>query len=402
MNARARRILIWGVLGLALAAGLVVAFQPQAVPVDFAVAARGALTVTVEEEGVTRIRDVFVLSVPIAGQLHRINLEVGDPVTVGETEVARIEPNDPAFLDVRGLAQAQAAVDAAEAAREQAAAEVEKAEAELAFAKTELDRARELISRGTIAQRTLDNAERSFRSESAALETTKATFRMRESELREARSRLLSPTETRRDAADCDCVTIAAPVSGRILRLFRESAGVVQAGEALLEIGDPTDLEIVVDLLSEDAVKVEPGQRVIIDAWGGAAPLEGRVERVEPYGFMKVSALGIEEQRVNVIVTITDDPATWQRLGHGYRVEARIVLWQGEDVLKLPLTALFRDDGQWTVFVERGGRAERQAVELGRRTEFEAEILGGLEAGARVVLHPSDRVSEGVRLAPRS
>ena len=397
-----RRLLLWGCLGLLLLAGLAYALWPRPVPVDFVTAARGPLVVTVDEEGETRIRDVFVLDAPIAGRMRRIDLEVGDAVTAGESVVARIEPIDPAFLDVRSEAQAEAAVDAADANRRLAAAEVVSAEAELDFAESELYRARELIGDQHISERALDDAERNFRTRQAALETAKAALRMRESELRHARTQLLSPAETERDFGARDCITLTAPVSGSILRIIHESEGVVQPGEALIEIGDPRDLEIVVDYLSEEAVRIEPGQRVIIEEWGGGADLNGQVDRVEPFGFTKVSALGIEEQRVNVIIDFTDEPTAWQRLGHGFRVETRVVLWQGEDVLKLPLTALFRDGDDWSVFVEEDGRARRRAITLGRRTNFEAEIVEGLEEGERVVLHPSDRVVEGVGLAARS
>lgn len=397
-----RRLLLWGCLGLLLLAGLAYALWPRPVPVDFVTAARGPLVVTVDEEGETRIRDVFVLDAPIAGRMRRIDLEVGDAVTAGESVVARIEPIDPAFLDVRSEAQAEAAVDAADANRRLAAAEVVSAEAELDFAESELYRARELIGDQHISERALDDAERNFRTRQAALETAKAALRMRESELRHARTQLLSPAETERDFGARDCVTLTAPVSGSILRIIHESEGVVQPGEALIEIGDPRDLEIVVDYLSEDAVKIEPGQRAIIEEWGGGGDLNGQVDRVEPFGFTKVSALGIEEQRVNVIIDFTDEPTAWQRLGHGFRVETRVVLWQGEDVLKLPLTALFRNGDDWSVFVEEDGRARRRRVTLGRRTNFEAEIVEGLEEGERVVLHPSDRVVEGVGLAARS
>ena len=401
MTIQWRRLLFWGVLAVALAAGLLYAFRPQPVAVDLTTAARGSLVVTVDEEGETRIRDVFVLSAPVTGYLQRIDLDVGDVVQADLTAVARIEPIDPSFLDVRSEAQAQAAVQTAEAARRFAAAEVDSAEAELEFAKSELERARRLFAQEHVSERTLDDAERAHRTRTAALETARASLRMRESELEEARSQLLSPAQGRRAFEACDCVTITAPVSGRILQIFNESEGVVSSGESLVEIGDPEDLEIVVDLLSEDAVKVEAGQQVLIEEWGGGKTLNGRVKRVEPFGFMKVSALGIEEQRVNVIIDFTDSPETWARLGHGYRVEARIVLWEGEAVIKLPLTALFRDGEDWAVFVAAAERAEKRQVEIGQRNGLEAEIVNGLIEGETVVLHPSDRVVEGVLLTAR-
>ncbi len=401
MTVAQRRTVLWGVLLLLLGAGLIYAFRPQPVPVDFARVERGPLVVTVDEEGETRVRDVFVLSAPLAGRARRIESEVGDAVVAGETVVVEIEPIDPSFLDVRSKAQAQAAVRTAEAARVLASAELERAQAELAFADAELKRARRLIPKGTISQRRLDEDERTFKTAKANLATAQAALDMRNAELERARAELLSPLETRGQMGGCPCVSVTAPVSGRVLRVHHESAGVVAPGEPLIEIGDPQDLEIVADLLSSDAVKVEAGQRVMIEDWGGEV-LNGRVERVEPYGFTKVSALGIEEQRVNVVIDFTDPPERWQRLGHGYRVEARIVLWEGEDVLKLPLNALFRDGDAWAVFVETEGRADKRRVEPGRQNGLDSEIRTGLQAEERIVLHPSDRVVEGVRLTARN
>ncbi len=401
MSVTKRRLVFWGFLAALLIAGLLLAFRPRAVPVDLVELRRGPLTVTVDEEGETRVRDVFVLSAPIPGRALRIDLDAGDPVVARETVVTQIEPSEPAFLDVRTEAQAQAAVGTAEAAERLAAAEVEMAVAELDFATAEVERARELIRSDHISERRLEDAERHFRTSRAALDTARAALRMRESELQQARSRLISPAEARRSGAACDCIDITAPVSGRILRVLHESEGVVQAGDPLAEIGDPLDLEVVADFLSEDAVKIRSGQAVILDEWGGPETLAGTVRRVEPFGFTKVSALGIEEQRVNVVIDLADPRERWSRLGHGFRVEVRVVLWQGEDVLALPLTALFRNGGDWHVFAFEDGRARLRAVEVGQRTGLEAEILSGLNDGARVVLHPSEQIVEGVRLAAR-
>ncbi|WP_119167850.1 efflux RND transporter periplasmic adaptor subunit [Algihabitans albus] len=401
MSARARRIALWAGLAALLLAGLVYAFRPKPVPVDLAEAERGALVVTVDEEGETRVRDVFVLSAPIAGLAQRIDADVGDLVIANQTVITGIEPIDPDFLDPRSEAEARAALQAAEAGQVLAAAELAQAEAELNYARAEVERARGLQPGRTISQSALDNAERAFLSGSAAAETAKAALRIRQFELDQARARLLTPLETQAQRASCECVPITAPVSGNILRIVRESEGVVRAGDPLVEIGDPRDLEIVSDLLSVEAVKVEEGQTVLIEEWGGAI-LNGRVRRVEPYGFTKVSALGIEEQRVNVIVDFTDPPEHWPRLGHGYRVEVRIVLWRGDEVLKLPMSALFRNGDDWSVFVDHDGRARTRSVEIGQHSGLEAEIITGLAEGERVVLHPSDRVAEGVRITPRS
>jgi HlyD family secretion protein len=395
---RRRRFLFWGGLSGLLLLFLVYAFRPQPVPVDFAEVTRGRLTVTVDEEGETRVRDVFVLSAPVAGRVQRIEIEVGDEVTAGETVVAEIDPVDPTLLDVRSETEAQAAVRAAEA--------------ELEFASRELERQKQLGKRGVASARDLDAAEKAFRTARASLENARAALQARSLQRERARAR------TGRAAGDYVGIPVVAPVSGRVLRVVRESAGVVQPGEPLLEIGDPRDLEIVVDLLSADAVRVEPGQEVLIEQWGGGDLLHGRVRRVEPYGFTKVSALGIEEQRVNVVVEFTDPAEQWQRLGHGYRVETRIVLWRGDDVVKLPLSALFRGDGgnhsgssgaasradaaaDWAVFVEEKGRARLRPVSRGHHNGLEVEVTSGVAPGDRVVLHPSDRVADGVKVVPR-
>lgn len=401
MSAFWRRMTVWGVLAVILAAALAYGFWPRSLPVDLTTVGRGPLVVTIGEEGETRVRDVFVLSAPVAGRALRIGVDAGDRVVAGETIVARIEPIDPAFLDARTVAQARADVGAAEAAMTLAGAELGEARAALNFATLELERARRLVRSDTIAQRALDQAELEFQVRSAAVATAEAAVRMRQSELIRAEAELVSPAERRTDATVCDCVPIRAPVSGSVLRVFHESEGVVEAGEALIEIGDPRDLEIVADLLSSDAVKVQAGQRVLIEDWGGDGTLDGRVRLVEPYGFTKVSALGIEEQRVNVIMDFTEPPDRWQRLGHGFRVEIRIVQWEADDVLTVPLTALFRDGTRWAVFLMQNGRAVLRHVEVGQRTGFDAEILDGLTAGDQVVLYPSDRVADGVRIVSR-
>jgi HlyD family secretion protein len=315
--------------------------------------------------------------------------------------VAQIEPIDPAFLDPRSEAQARAEVRAAESAEKLARATVEMAQAELDFAHREFDRARELIQKSMISQHDLDEAERGYRTRRAALLTAQADLDRNAYQLERARAQLISPTELRRSAADCACIALRSPVNGQILQLLQQSEAVVAASTPLVEVGDSRDLEIAVDLLSADAVKVEAGQRVIIERWGGPAALEGRVRLVEPFGFTKVSALGIEEQRVNVIIDLVSPRDEWARLAHGFQVNVRIVLTEQPDALKVPLTALFRDGGEWAVFVLSGGRAESRHVSLGERNGVDAAIAGGLAEGERVVLHPSDRVANGVRLAPR-
>jgi len=410
MSVAAKRIVLWGSVGLLLVAGLVWAFLPRPVPVDLAVASRGRLTVTIDEEGVTRVRDVYVLSAPVTGRTRRIDLEVGDRVVAGETVAAAIEPIDPELLDVRTEREARAAVQAAEAARERAAAELERAEAELAYARADLRRQQRLMDEGVTSERELDTAQRQYRTARAAVGTARAALQEAAFELDRARARLAPPGETGAadesvppgvGGSDSASIPVRPSVTGRVLRVLHESAGVVQAGTPLLEIGDPAELEIVVDLLSADAVKVAAGDPVIVEEWGGEGTLRGRVRRVEPYGFTEISALGIEEQRVNVVVDLVDPREEWQRLGHGYRVEARIVVWERDDVLKIPLSALFRRGDAWAVFAVEEGLARLRPVERGRHTGLEVEIRSGLGEGDLVVRYPSNQVSDGVRVVQR-
>jgi len=399
---RRRRIALWSTLSVALLLGLAYAFRPQPVLVDLVTVSRGPLLVTVDEEGETRVRDVFVLSAPIAGRTRRIESEAGDLVVAGETVVVEIEPADPALLDVRSEQEAAAEVRAAGASMTLAAAELDAAEAELHFAEHEMERAGHLREQGTLSERGFDEAQRAHRTARAAVATARAALQARSFELDRARARLVSPLDAQPGGDECACISVHAPVTGRVLRVLHESAGVVLAGQPLIEVGDPRELEIVTDLLSADAVRIEPEQRVLIEEWGGDQALEGRVRRIEPYGFTKVSALGIEEQRVNVVIDFVSPAERWHRLGHGYRVEVRIVLLEKQDVVKVPLTALFRNGESWSVFVEENGFARRRGVERGSISGLEAEILGGLEVGERIVLYPSDRVMDGARIAQRS
>ncbi|MES9941688.1 MAG: HlyD family efflux transporter periplasmic adaptor subunit [Candidatus Thiodiazotropha sp. 6PLUC2] len=401
MSAHWKRITIWGVLSLILVASLIWAFTAKPISVDLLTLEPGELVVTIDEEGETRVRDVFTLSAPISGRAMRIEAEVGDEVVANETLIAEIEPIDSTLLDPRSEAQARADIRAAEANRILADAAVKEARVELDFALSELKRAKSLRNDAVISVRELESAERTYLTRQAAMETAIANRQARQAELDRANAELISPTEPRGNSQDCQCVPIRSPVNGRILKIHHKSEGVVSAGEHLLEIGDPGKLEIVSDLLSSDAVKVEPGQQVFIENWGGDQTLTGKVRRIEPFGFTKISALGIEEQRVNVIIDFTSPKADWMRIAHGYQVDVRIVLSQGENILKLPLTALFRDGNVWAVFVEQNGIAKQRRVTIGRRTGFEAEIIDGLTSGERIIVHPSDKIAEGVLLEAR-
>ena len=401
MNAKGKRILLWSAILALVVTGLAFAFVPQPIPVDLVTLELGPMVVTVEEEGRTRIHDVYVLSAPVAGRVRRIDFHVGDPVVAGSTVLTEIEPGDPTLLDPRSEAQAQAAVETADAARIFAEASVEEASAEFDFARAEFGRANQLVDDGTISLRALDEAERLFKTRKAALSTARAELQMRMFELEQARAQLISPNDAQESGSDCECVPITAPVSGRILRIFNPSERVVALAEPLLEIGEPNDLEIVVDFLSSDAVRIRPGQRVILDGWGGENPLSGSVRRIEPFGFTKVSALGIEEQRVNVVIDFEGTPDGWERLGHGYQIETAVVLWESDAVLTVPLTAVFRLDEGWALFKEQDGRARLTPVQLGQRNGLVAEIVNGLAEGDAIVVHPSDRIDDGVRITDR-
>ena len=403
MTSGMRRWSVWAGAGVLLLAGLLMAFWPQSVPVDFADVRRGPLLVTVDDDGETRVDEVYLVSAPISGRVLRLEGEVGDRVEAQETVLARLFPTEPTILDVRTRTEREAAVQAAKAAETLSTAELQRTQAELDFARAEFVRARDLAKRGTISEAALDRARKDLRAMEAAALEAEAALEMRRYERATAEASLIDPSEAAaEDAGDSCCLSVRAPVGGRILRILQESEGVVAAGAPLVEIGDPEALEIVVDLLSSDAVQVSEGDRVLIERWGGGAPLEGRVRRVEPTGFTKVSALGVEEQRVNVIIDFAGAPAEWARLGHGYRVHTRIVIWEGGDVLKAPLGALFRGPGgRWAAFAERSGRARLTPVEIGHVGADEAELLSGLDAGDRLVLHPSDRIAEGVRIRPR-
>jgi HlyD family secretion protein len=376
-------------------------FWPRAVPVDFAVATIRPLEVTVGHDGEARVKDVYVVSAPLAGLMRRITLKAGDEVVANETVAARLEPSDPAFLDERSEATGRAAVVAAEAARKAADASVQRAAAERDYADIELKRYRKLAERGSITRSELDAAIQRARMAAASHDEARASLRMRTAELARAKARLLTPELAReRPDDDCRCIDVVSPVSGVVLRVVNPSEAVVGAGTPLLEVGNPLDLEIAVDLLSSDAVQVRPGQLARIEAWGGA-PVAGRVRRVEPYGFTKVSALGIEEQRVNVLIDLTDPRARFERLGHGYRVEPKIIIAQAERALVVPRAAVFRDGERWSVFVNEAGRAALRHIDLGLETGLEVEVRTGLAVGDAVVLQPGDRVEAGTKLVAR-
>lgn len=391
-----RRIAVISLTAIVAIGATLWAMRPAAVPADFAVATRGDLTVTIDDEGETRVRDIYVVSAPVAGRVQRIELEVGDEVVAGQSVLALFQPLDPALLDVRLLSEAEAGVGIAEA-------EGARTRAELDYARQELARAEELAKSGTISAAALDRARLTARAAKTLADQAVTAIVKRKTDLKTARAAMAS-AEDGEDHSSINLVPVRAPVSGRVLKRVQESASVLAAGTPLLEIGDPSKLEIVTDLLSTDAVKVRPGNEVIIDDWGGA-PLRGVVRRVEPFGFTKVSALGVEEQRVNVVMDFTSPTEDWRKLGHGYRVMTRIVTQREKDALKIPVGALFRAGDAWAAFVNEGSRdggtARLVPLRIGARNTIEAQVLDGLPEGGLVIVYPSNQVQDGVRVVKR-
>ena len=373
---------------------LAVALWPSAIEIDVATAGRGAMQVTIDEEGETRVRERFVVSAPVMGRVERIELEPGDPVVRGKTVVARLMPAAAPLIDVRMQGELAAAVEVARAAVGQAQAEQQRAAAMRTRAQSTAARLQTLMKTGAISGDELEAAQTTLRSAEEALRAGEFAVARAEHELQLARARL------KPSGAGGGLVTVVAPVDGVVLKRLRESATVVPIGEPLLEIGDPASLEIVSDLLSTDAVRVSRGAPVIIDQWGGSGPLEGLVRRVEPSGFLKVSALGVEEQRVNVVIDFAGETGPGN-LGDGFRVEVRIVTWQETAVLKVPVGALFRRGEEWAVFLVDGGRARLQPLQVGQRNDREGQILNGLSEGQTVVVHPPDTLTDGARVRVR-
>lgn len=392
-----RRLPLLG--GIVLVALIVIGLWPRAVPVEVVTVARGPLVVTVDEEGMTRVKHRYVIAAPVAGQLRRIDWKAGATVEAGQTVLATLEPGGADFLDARTQAQAEARVRAAEAAREAAQAQRGRAEAAVRMFATDRERAKALHGRGALSAQELDAAQ--MRAETATQEARAAEFTLKvaEFELEQARA-IAGRGAAEPGAGGAEPLTIKAPVSGRILRVFQESARLVPAGFPLLEIGDATDLEVRIEVLSRDGVAIAPGARVMLERWGGAEPLAARVRLVEPSAFTKISALGVEEQRVYVIADFTDPIERRPTLGDGYRVEARIVTWEKSDALRVPAGALFQRGGQWQAFAVEGGRARVRVVKTGRTNGVETEVLDGLAEGARLVVYPGDKVWDGTRVAP--
>jgi HlyD family secretion protein len=391
-------------VGLTLVVAIGYSFWPKPQEVDLVTVERGSIAVSVDEDGKTRIREKYVVSAPLSGRLLRINMDAGDPVVAGETLIASIEPRDPELLDARAIAQAEARVNAAQTALASTEPQLEQARIEQANTEMYLSRVRNAPDAFTESD--LDNAQAAYRTASERLRAAKYAQEIARFELEQAKAALIrSRPRDEYDDQPTDgngwTFTIRSPITGRVLRVLQESSAVVTPGTPLVELGDPHDLEVEIDVLSSDAVKISPNDPVLFEHWGGKEALNGRVRLVEPSGFTKISTLGVEEQRVFVIVDLVDPLEKRKKLGDGFRVEARIIVDQADDVLTVPSSALFRVGNDWALFVVRDGRAYQTKVKVGRQNGLASEIVEGVDEGATVVLHPSDKIVDRVRVMSR-
>ena len=378
---------------------LVWGFWPRPVLVELVSAQRAPLTVTIEEEGRTRVIDRYIVSAPVDGVACRVQLNVGDPVEAGQV-LLNISPLESRVLDPRSRAEAEARVAASKSALQAAEQQADAARASATFYRNEIKRLKPLAEQGVISRGAFDKAQMDVLTADATLRSAKHAVEVVKYEMEAAETALKYSAGTV-TGEPVERVPVKSPVTGRILEMPHECEGPVTTGQELLVVGDSSQLEIVVDLLSADAVKVKPGMKVLFDRWGGDEPLVGRVRTIEPYGFTKISALGVEEQRVNVIADFLSPKEQWQRLGDGYRVEALFVVWEEEQVLQVPASSLFRLNDGWALFVVEGHRAFMREVKVGQRNGLIAQILEGVKEGDVVVNHPSDEVANGVRITER-
>jgi len=395
-----RRVAYW-IIGIGLIGfTIVVAIRPRPVLVDVATATVGPMDVRVEEDGRTRIRERYVVSTPLTGRLLRITFDVGDLVLADQTVLARMEPTDPALLDPRAVAQAQARVRAAQRKLEAAKSDLAKAEAAVQYAETEMGRVRQMRVKNAASDQEFEEKELEFRLRTEEGRSAGFAVDIAEYELELERAALMLTDPERQADGEME-LSIKAPIDGRVLRIYQESTAVVTAGSPLMEVGDPSDLEIVADVLSRDAVRVTAGDRVSLKHWGEDRELQGRVRLVEPSGFTKLSALGVEEQRVNVIIDLSDPPESRRQLGDGFRVDCEIVIWESPEALQIPTSALFRVDGDWHVFTVDGAVARLTQVEVEQNNGKSAKVASGLAPGVQVITHPSDSIENGVAVEER-
>ena len=386
---------------LIVGALLFVTFRTAPVAVDLHEVTSGPMQVTVNADGTTRIRNVFDVAAPISGTALRAPVEIGDPVLAGETVVAIVEPGAPALLDARTRMQAEAGVREAQAALDVSQSEVRQAEEDLAFARSQFDRTSELVERGVASITRLENDEATLSVREAALDAAASRLVMSQGSLERAEAALFDPAAPREERGEDCCVQMTAPADGVVLDVPVISERPVTVGATLVSVGDPGDLEIVADLLSSDAVRLAVGAEAIVERWGGPTDLRAVLRTVEPVAATEISALGIEEQRVDAVLDIVSPPEERPGLGHNFAVFLRVIEWRTEDTLQVPLSAVFRNDGTWHVFVAEGGTARITPVELGRRNDQSVQVLGGIEAGQRVITHPNDQIEDGTSIEER-
>ncbi len=375
------------------------ALRPAPVPAETSTIGGGPMTVYVEEEGIARYRDVYTVSAPVAGSLARVTLEVGDRVEAGKTTVASIHPLEPPFLDDRTRSELQSQADAARSGVALAEAEQHKAETALEQALSDMRRATTLAQKDFVSQSRVEQAQSLVQLRESEKSAAEASVALRRAELEAVEARLRQPeTDFGNGNGDECCVRVMAPVDGVVLQVMARSETAVTTGSQIVEIGDPAAVEISVDVLSSDAVSLKPGMQVEIVEWGGEKTLPAVVERIDPAARTKVSALGISEQRVSVVIRLDDVPPG---LGHGYRVVARLAIWSADDTVQVPVAALFRSDGAWAVFVIEEGTARLRKIETGRMNDDKAQVVTGLKPGEIVVVYPSDRIAHGTLLEVR-
>lgn len=393
--------LIWSSVAIALLIAGSLAFLPKPVEVETAVAVARPLTKTVQEDGKTRIREKYIISAPVAGRLSRIELDPGDPVSSEGTLLAIIQPAEPAMLDARAKATAKARVEQASAALQRAKASVDQTQVQFDLAKSKLDRLKKLENSQAVSQIDLDEAQAAFLTNSHSLRTAKFDTEIAKFELEMAKAALLqfnNEANSDSDSGHTEPFEVYAPIQGKVLRVFQESSTVMSVGTPLIEVGDPSNLEMEIDVLSTDAVRITVGAEISVEHWGGDSPLRGRVRVVEPAAFTKVSSLGVEEQRVNVIADFDEPSEKLLSLGDGYRVEANIVIDQLSNALCIPNSALFRYQGEWHVFAIQNDLAKRVPVEVGLQNETLSQITRGLDTDDQVVLYPSDELEDGSKV----
>jgi len=393
----ARKLLTWLIVA-GLAAVVFYALQPRPVEVETGVVTRGPLTVHVSEEGRTRIRNRYIVAAPVAGDMQRVTLKPGDRVAASRTVLTRIEPGLAPLLDTRARAQAQARVDGAAAARGRAAETIEMARTALKYAQANWDRVRNNTDKGTISATDRDTFEREAEMKAREVRAAEFALQVADYELAQAKAALLQAGKPDGGGADVD---VFPPVNGLVLRVLQESATIVTPGTPILEIGDPADLEIEAEILSRDAVAIQPGAEVTVEQWGGDSPLKARVRRVEPAAFTKVSALGVEEQRVLVLSDFAGQTPALKTLGDRYRVEIRVAVWHSDDTLLVPAGALFREGSEWKTFLFDAGNAKAVTVKAGRTDGRLTQVLEGLKSGDEVLLHPPDTVKDGSEVVKR-